>query len=63
VPSTTTYVVRPGDSLWKIFTQMRAQSADRKGWMDFLSKTQSLNGLGDPDQLQPGKVLTLSSQE
>jgi nucleoid-associated protein YgaU len=63
VPATTTYVVRPGDSLWKIFTSMRAQSGDRNGWMDFLSKTQSLNSLGDPDRLQPGKVLTFSSQE
>jgi hypothetical protein len=62
-PPTRTYVVRPGDSLWKIFTSLRPQSPDRKGWMDFLSKAQSLNGLGDPDQLQPGKVLTLSGQE
>jgi len=63
VPATTTYVVRPGDSLWKIFTSMRAQSAVRKGWMEFLSKAQSLNSLEDPDRLQPGKVLTLSPQE
>ena len=63
VPVTRTYVVRPGDSLWKIFTSMRAQNADRKGWMDFLSKAQTLNSLGDPDQLQPGKVLTLSAQQ
>jgi hypothetical protein len=62
-PATTTYVVRPGDSLWKIFGSLRAQNADRKGWMDFLSRTQSLNGLEDPDQLQPGKVLTLSMQK
>jgi hypothetical protein len=57
----TSYVVRPGDSLWKIFTSMRPQAGDRKGWMDFLSKTQSMNGLDDPDRLQPGKVLTLSA--
>jgi len=63
VAATTTYVVRPGDSLWKIFTSMRAQSAVRKGWMEFLSKAQSLNSLEDPDRLQPGKVLTLSPQE
>jgi hypothetical protein len=56
-------VVRPGDSLWKIFGSLRAQNADRKGWMDFLSKTQSLNGLEDPDQLRPGKILTLSPPE
>ncbi len=62
-PATTTYVVRPGDSLWKIFGSMRAQNADPKGWMDFLSRTQSLNKLEDPDQLQPGKVLTLSLHE
>jgi hypothetical protein len=42
---------------------MRAQSAERKGWMEFLSKAQSLNSLEDPDRLQPGKVLTLSPRE
>jgi nucleoid-associated protein YgaU len=61
--ATTTYIVRPGDSLWKIFTSMRAQSGDRKGWMDFLSNAQSMNALGDPDRLQPGKVLTFSGHE
>jgi hypothetical protein len=54
-------VVRPGDSLWKIFTSLRPQDTDRKGWMDFLSKAQSLNGLDDPDRLLPGTVLTLSA--
>jgi len=62
-PSTTTYIVRPGDSLWKIFASMSSRGADRRGWMDFLSKAQTLNSLGDPDRLQPGKVLTLSAQE
>jgi hypothetical protein len=59
-PSEVTYVVKPGDSLWKIFTSMQAAPGDRSGWLDFLSRTQSANGLGDPDQLKPGKVLTLS---
>jgi hypothetical protein len=63
LPATTTYVVRPGDSLWKIFTSMSPPDSDRRGWMDFLSKMQSLNGLGDPDRLQPGKILTLSAKE
>jgi len=62
-PETTSYVVRPGDSLWKIFTSMRAQTSDGKGWMDFLSTTQSMNSLGDPDRLQPGKVLTFSVKQ
>ncbi|MGO9308398.1 MAG: LysM peptidoglycan-binding domain-containing protein [Spirochaetia bacterium] len=63
VPSRTTYVVRPGDSLWKIFGSLRAGNPDRAGWTDFLSRARSLNGLDDPDQLQPGKVLTLSVQK
>jgi nucleoid-associated protein YgaU len=63
VPATRTYVVKPGDSLWKIFSTLRPQSPDRRGWMDFVSKAQSLNSLGDPDQLQPGKILTLSAPQ
>jgi hypothetical protein len=31
--------------------------------MDFLSTTQSMNSLGDPDRLQPGKVLTFSVKQ
>jgi len=62
-PARTTYVVKPGDSLWKIFTSVRSQKPDRRGWMDFLSATQSMNSLIDPDRLQPGKVLTISVQE
>ena len=62
-PPTRTYIVRPGDSLWKIFTSMSTPGIDRRGWMDFLSKAQALNSLGDPDRLQPGKVLTLSPQQ
>jgi nucleoid-associated protein YgaU len=62
-PATKSYVVMPGDSLWKIFRAKSPGSADRKGWLDFLDRARSLNGLGDPDQLVPGKVLTLSGQE
>ena len=62
-PVTTTYVVKPGDSLWKIFTSARSQKPDRGGWMDFLSTAQSMNSLDDPDRLQPGKVLTISVQK
>ena len=56
----TTYVVRPGDSLWKIFTSVRSQKPDHGGWMDFLANTQSVNSLNDPDRLQPGRVLTIT---
>jgi LysM domain len=62
-PMTTTYIVKPGDSLWKIFMSVRLQSPDHRGWMDFLSNTQSMNSLNNPDRLQPGKVLTISVQE
>ncbi len=59
-PDTTTYVVRPGDSLWKIFTSLRRSGMDEKGWAEFLSKTRTMNSLSDPDRLHPGKVLTLT---
>jgi nucleoid-associated protein YgaU len=60
-PSTVTYVVKPGDSLWKIFTSMQARGGDLRGWREFLSRTRSVNDLRDPDQLRPGRVLTLSA--
>jgi nucleoid-associated protein YgaU len=59
-PMTTTYVVKPGDSLWKIFTSVRSQEPDRRGWMDFLANTRSANSLNDPDRLQPGRILTIT---
>jgi nucleoid-associated protein YgaU len=61
--ATTTYVVKPGDSLWKIFTSVRSEKPDRGGWIDFLSNAQSMNSLNDPDLLKPGKVLTISVQK
>jgi len=56
-PPTVVYTVRPGDSLWKIFSSMRV---DRRRWGTFLSNAQSLNGLDDPNRLNPGKVLTIT---
>lgn len=55
-PPATTYVVREGDSLWKIFHQMEKGG---RGWTDFLSTTSSANGILDPDTIRPGKILTL----
>ena len=57
-PPTVVYTVRPGDSLWKIFSSMRV---DRSRWGTFLSNAQSLNGLEDPNRLHPGKVLTITT--
>ena len=65
VPSsspTLTYVVKPGDSLWKIFTSLPG-GTDRGAWAGFLDRTRSVNELGDPDHLRPGKVLTLSAPQ
>ena len=61
--ATTTYVVKPGDSLWKIFTSVRSEKPDGRGWIDFLSNAQSMNSLNDPDLLKPGKVLMISVQK
>lgn len=56
-PATTPYVVRPGDSLWKIYLSQGNGASDGKGWVDFLSSARALNRLGDPDNIRPGKVL------
>ena len=55
--------MKPGDSLWKIFTSVRSEKPDRRGWIDFLSNAQSMNSLNDPDLLKPGKVLMISVQK
>jgi hypothetical protein len=54
------YVVREGDSLWRIFTSLKGSEAAGHGWADFLSRATSLNALRDPDRIIPGKVLTLT---
>jgi len=59
-PPTVTYTVKPGDSLWKIFS---SRNSDRRRWEGFLSTTQSVNGLDDPNRLRPGKTLTISAGE
>jgi nucleoid-associated protein YgaU len=58
-PATTPYVVRPGDSLWKIYLSQGNGASKGKGWMDFLSSARALNKLGDPDNIKPGKVLSI----
>ena len=60
-PSTTPYVVRPGDSLWKIFVSQGGGAGSTKGWSDFLSSARALNQLGDPNTIRPGRVLTIAA--
>ena len=57
---TATYVVREGDSLWRIFMSLKGSETAGRGWTDFLSRTTSLNALGNPDTIHPGRVLTLT---
>jgi len=60
---TAPYVVRPGDSLWKIFVSQGSGAGSTKGWSDFLSSARQLNQLGDPNTIRPGKVLTIVPPE
>jgi hypothetical protein len=55
----STYVVREGDSLWTIFQRLEGPEAGSRGWVDFLSRTQTRNGIQNPDHILPGRVLTL----
>jgi len=54
------YVVREGDSLWRIFMSLKGSQAAAKGWASFLSSATSLNDLGNPDKIHPGKILTFT---
>jgi len=56
------YVVRPGDSLWKIFHSLGPEARGGANWREFLSRTSSSNDLGDPDLIRPGAVLSISPQ-
>jgi hypothetical protein len=58
-----TYVVREGDSLWRIFRAMGGSKGSSMGWVDFLSTMQEENSLADPDLIAPGNVLTLSAPQ
>ena len=60
-PSVQKYVVRQGDSIWKIFRAL-GRNANGESWKEFLSTTRSLNGLDDPDTIMPGRVLDLAPQ-
>jgi len=54
-----TYVVRKGDSLWRIFHAEGIVADTGMSWPDFLAAMRSRNDLSNPDLLHPGKVLTV----
>jgi LysM repeat protein len=62
-PAATPYVVREGDSLWKIFRSLGRGQRGGRAWVDFLSATQDLNDLSDPDTIHPGKVLKIATPD
>ena len=62
-PAARTYVVRPGDSLWKIFHSLGPEGRGGASWRDFLSGTRAVNDLGDPDLIHPGAVLRITPQD
>jgi hypothetical protein len=62
-PAARAYVVRPGDSLWKIFHSIGPEERGGANWRDFLSGMQSANGLADPDLIRPGSVLSITPQD
>jgi nucleoid-associated protein YgaU len=59
-PPVTKYVVRPGDSVWKIYHSLGRQPGGGADWQRFLSTTRALNGLDDPDTILPGRVLDIT---
>jgi hypothetical protein len=61
-PAARVYVVRPGDSLWKIFRSLEPQGRGEADWREFLSRARSANDLGDPDLIRPGAVLSITPQ-
>jgi hypothetical protein len=53
-----TYVIREGDSLWRIYQSLNPDTPGR--WDEFLSRIRADNGLVDPDRIWPGKTLTIT---
>ena len=53
-----TYVIREGDSLWRIYQSLNPDAPGR--WNEFLSRIRADNGLVDPDRIWPGKTLTIT---
>jgi nucleoid-associated protein YgaU len=51
--------VERGDSLWKIHRSLRNDTATPRSWAEFLSRMSAENGIGDPDLIQTGKVLSV----
>jgi LysM repeat protein len=54
-----TYVVRPGDSLYRIARQLKTSLALPQSLTTLVGKMTSLNNLADPDRIFPGQVLRL----
>jgi nucleoid-associated protein YgaU len=53
------YVVQHGDSLWKIYHSLSSDRVGLTSWAEFLPRISAENGIGDPDRILPGKVLTV----
>jgi nucleoid-associated protein YgaU len=52
-----TYIVQKGDSLWKIYQSLGADTPSQ--WEEFVSRMRVENSLIDPDRIWPGRVLKL----
>jgi hypothetical protein len=58
IAPSTSYTVRSGDNLWKIYSILKTNGMIRETWREFLEAVPSENGITNPDRIYPGKELS-----
>jgi hypothetical protein len=58
-PARQAVEIRPGDSIWRIYTQLRARGIDVPAWSQFRDAAQAENKLNNPDLILTGEKLVL----
>lgn len=53
------YVIREGDNLWRIYSDLKAKGQFGGTWWQFISSVPEINDINDPDLIYPGTDLKL----
>ncbi len=60
---TIPYMVKGGDSLWKIYQSLKQAGKVKQSWEDFVRSVPQESGIRDPDRIYPGNTIKVIPSE